>query len=132
MKIAMGTLAVLAVVGGVVGIPGVTDTLENFLEPTFEDSRYAHDAPEHAARSGSAWPAARSSRSPASRLAARIYLRPPGHAPSASATRFAGVHRFLVNKWYFDELYDAVFVRPMATRRQARPHRDRDATSCRA
>ena len=26
--------------------------------------------------------------------------------------RFAGVHRFLVHKWYFDELYDRIFVRP--------------------
>jgi NADH-quinone oxidoreductase subunit L len=27
--------------------------------------------------------------------------------------RFAGVYRFLLNKWYFDELYDVLFVRPM-------------------
>ena len=29
--------------------------------------------------------------------------------------RFPAVHRFLEHKWYFDELYDAVFVRPAAT-----------------
>jgi NADH-quinone oxidoreductase subunit L len=23
-----------------------------------------------------------------------------------------GVHSFLMNKWYFDEIYDAIFVRP--------------------
>jgi NADH-quinone oxidoreductase subunit L len=28
--------------------------------------------------------------------------------------RFAGLHRFLVNKWYFDEAIDLVFVRPFA------------------
>ena len=28
------------------------------------------------------------------------------------AGRFPGVYRFLTHKWYFDELYDAVFVRP--------------------
>ena len=39
MKIAMGALAVLATIGGVVQIPGVTDSLHNFLEPTFADSR---------------------------------------------------------------------------------------------
>ena len=38
MKIAMGALAVLATIGGVVQIPGVTDWLHNFLEPTFADS----------------------------------------------------------------------------------------------
>ncbi len=29
-----------------------------------------------------------------------------------AAERFGGVYRFLVHKWYFDELYSAVFVRP--------------------
>ncbi len=29
-----------------------------------------------------------------------------------AAERFGGVYKFLVHKWYFDELYGAVFVRP--------------------
>jgi NADH-quinone oxidoreductase subunit L len=29
--------------------------------------------------------------------------------------RFTHVHAFLVNKWYFDELFEAIFVRPVAT-----------------
>src|SRR5215213_7666163 len=45
MKVAMAPLALLAIVAGALGIPGVTDTLEHFLEPTFEDSQYAHTAP---------------------------------------------------------------------------------------
>jgi NADH-quinone oxidoreductase subunit L len=32
--------------------------------------------------------------------------------PGALAARFPGVYRFLLNKWCFDELYNAVFVRP--------------------
>ncbi len=32
--------------------------------------------------------------------------------PGRLASRFRGVYRFLLNKWYFDELYDRVFVRP--------------------
>ncbi len=28
--------------------------------------------------------------------------------------RFSAVHTFLVNKWYFDEIYDAAVVRPIA------------------
>ncbi|MEQ8369918.1 MAG: NADH-quinone oxidoreductase subunit L, partial [Alphaproteobacteria bacterium] len=32
-------------------------------------------------------------------------------APAALARDFAPVHRFLLAKWYFDELYDLVFVR---------------------
>jgi NADH-quinone oxidoreductase subunit L len=32
--------------------------------------------------------------------------------PAAMARRFHAVYLFLLNKWYFDELYDAVVVRP--------------------
>ena len=32
--------------------------------------------------------------------------------PGLLAARLRGVHQFLLNKWYFDELYDALFVRP--------------------
>ena len=39
MKIAMGGLAILATVGGVVQIPKVNESLHGFLEPTFADSR---------------------------------------------------------------------------------------------
>jgi NADH-quinone oxidoreductase subunit L len=33
--------------------------------------------------------------------------------PERLAGRFRGLYLFLLNKWYFDELYDAVFVRPV-------------------
>ena len=32
--------------------------------------------------------------------------------PGKVANRFQGIYRFLLNKWYFDELYDFLFVRP--------------------
>ena len=32
--------------------------------------------------------------------------------PAQVRQQFAPIHTLLVNKWYFDELYDAVFVRP--------------------
>jgi NADH-quinone oxidoreductase subunit L len=32
--------------------------------------------------------------------------------PGMVAARFGGLYRFLLNKWYFDELYDFLFVRP--------------------
>ncbi|MBO1073537.1 NADH-quinone oxidoreductase subunit L [Roseomonas marmotae] len=37
--------------------------------------------------------------------------------PVRLAATFPGLYRFLLNKWYFDELYDAIFVQP--TRRLA-------------
>jgi NADH-quinone oxidoreductase subunit L len=39
------------------------------------------------------------------------YIANPG-LPGAVARRFRGLYLFLYNKWYFDELYNAVFVRP--------------------
>ena len=39
------------------------------------------------------------------------YIRHPGAAGRFVAT-FPGVYRFVANKWYFDELYDFLFVRP--------------------
>src|SRR5262249_37657858 len=38
MKIAMSTLALLAVIAGVIQIPGIDDGVTKFLEPTFADS----------------------------------------------------------------------------------------------
>jgi len=32
--------------------------------------------------------------------------------PGKTVAMFSGLHRFFYNKWYFDELYDAVFVKP--------------------
>jgi NADH-quinone oxidoreductase subunit L len=113
MKAAMGPLALLSIVGGVVAIPGVSDILEKFLEPTFHDSRFHDTAPTTGAEVwglvagglisvlgiGLAW---------------WVYLRKPGTAARARE-RFGWLHGFLVNKWYFDELYEAMFVRPAST-----------------
>ncbi len=40
-----------------------------------------------------------------------FYMFSPG-IPGALAARFGGAYRFLLNKWYFDELYDAIIVQP--------------------
>jgi NADH-quinone oxidoreductase subunit L len=39
------------------------------------------------------------------------YIRRP-EAASGFVGHFRGIHRFVANKWYFDELYDLIFVRP--------------------
>jgi len=39
------------------------------------------------------------------------YLRRP-EAAGRFVAQFPAIHRFLLNKWYFDELYDLIFVRP--------------------
>ena len=44
-------------------------------------------------------------------LAIQFYIRKP-HLPAALARQQAPLYQFLLNKWYFDELYDWVLVRP--------------------
>ena len=40
------------------------------------------------------------------------YLVPTRFSAARTAGRLGGLYRFLVHKWYFDELYAAVFVGP--------------------
>jgi NADH-quinone oxidoreductase subunit L len=113
MKTAMAPLAVLSIVGGLIGVPGLTDTLETFLEPSFEDSRYATTHPSE----GAEWVGLGAGGLVsifAVSVAWIVYIRRRGISLELR-DRFPAVHRFLEHKWYFDELYDAVFVRPAAT-----------------
>ena len=110
MKAAMAPLALLSLIGGIVGVPALTDTLEHFLEPTFEDSRYADVHPS----AGTEWAELGIGGGisiAAIALAYVMYVRRRG-VTLRLRDRFAAVHNFLAHKWYFDELYDALFVRP--------------------
>ncbi|MCP5088089.1 MAG: NADH-quinone oxidoreductase subunit L, partial [Rhodobacteraceae bacterium] len=40
-----------------------------------------------------------------------FYLRSP-QIPVQLAAQHEGLYKFLLNKWYFDEIYDFLFVRP--------------------
>jgi NADH:ubiquinone oxidoreductase subunit 5 (subunit L)/multisubunit Na+/H+ antiporter MnhA subunit len=40
------------------------------------------------------------------------YFVPTRFSAAQTAARLGGIYRFLVHKWYFDELYWAIFVRP--------------------
>jgi NADH-quinone oxidoreductase subunit L len=44
-------------------------------------------------------------------LAWQFYIRSP-ETPKALARQHHGLYQFLLNKWYFDELYDFLFVNP--------------------
>ena len=44
-------------------------------------------------------------------VAYQFYIRSP-ETPKALAAQHHGLYQFLLNKWYFDELYDFLFVRP--------------------
>ncbi len=45
-------------------------------------------------------------------LACLMYIVSP-LLPHRVATAFPGIYQFLLNKWYFDELYDRIFVQPV-------------------
>jgi NADH-quinone oxidoreductase subunit L len=110
MKVAMSILAVLALIGGVLQIPGVDRGVERFLSPAFADSSLAHvnvrTTPEWIGLViGGLIALAGIS------IAYRLWVVSPG-TPLTLRQRFAAVHRFLFNKWYFDELIDVLVVRP--------------------
>jgi NADH-quinone oxidoreductase subunit L len=110
MKIAMSILALGAIVGGVLQIPGVDRGIERFLEPSFADSIIArHDPSTSAEWIGLVIGAAIAISGIV--VAYRIWVLRPGTAP-ALEKRFTAIHTFLWNKWYFDELIDLLVVRP--------------------
>ena len=113
MKVAMGLLAVGAMVGGVLQIPHVTAELHSFLEPTFHDSRFYEELEPSGTVTwgGLAFGALVALGGIA--LAWRLWVRDPAR-PGALRARLAGVHGFFVHKWYFDELIDTLVVRPFA------------------
>jgi NADH-quinone oxidoreductase subunit L len=103
---------VLAIVGGAVGIPYVSDLLEKFLEPTFVDSPLKETKPTDAAEFIGLDVGAVISIAGIA-LAYLVYMRRRSLRLELRE-RFDAVHTFLVNKWYFDELYQAMFVTPFA------------------
>ena len=112
MKIAMSALAVLAVLGGLVQVPGIDDAVTKFLAPTFADSKYAHL--EVATRS--AWIGLVIGALIAIAgitIAYRIWVARRGTSTQLRE-RFSGAYVFLSNKWYFDEIIDFAIVRPTA------------------
>jgi NADH-quinone oxidoreductase subunit L len=110
MKVAMGILALLATVAGVLVIPGVDDAVQKWLAPTFADSRFAHVQ----VSTGSAWVGLIIGAIVAVfgiAVVYRVYRAAPGTSARLIA-RLRPLHTFLANKWYFDELIDFTIARP--------------------
>jgi NADH-quinone oxidoreductase subunit L len=110
MRGAMAVLALLATVAGALQIPGVTDAVTRFLAPSFADSNLASIQ----VKTSTAWIGLVIGAVIAAigiAIAYRIWVAAPGTA-TRLRERLAPVHAFFVNKWYFDELIDLLFVRP--------------------
>jgi NADH-quinone oxidoreductase subunit L len=112
MKLAMGTLAFLATVGGVVLIPKVTTWLDTFLEPTFEGSTVQPDPSNGLLWFGLALGAGLGLLGIF--IAYSIWGKAEGEVAQRLQARLPALNRFFVNKWYFDELIDWVVVRPFS------------------
>jgi len=101
-------LAVLAIVGGLIGIPHLS-AIEGFLEPVFASHEAAHASGvlEWVLMALSAIIAIA-----AIILAQYMYLVNPG-LPGRLSERYASLYKLLANKYYVDEIYLAVIVNPL-------------------
>ena len=110
MKLAMGVLALLAIAGGFLQVPKITHVIDSFLEPTFEESALYHrELSDGLISFGLVLGAVVGLAGIA--VAYLIWVRKPQIAASVRQ-RLSPLHRLFVNKWYFDELIDAVVTRP--------------------
>jgi NADH-quinone oxidoreductase subunit L len=118
MRVAMGVLGVLALVGGLVQVPGVVHVITDFLEPVFHDSPLAAIHPSAGAEwRGLAVGAVISLTGIG--IAYLLYVARP-ELPATLIRRLRPIHTLLVNRWYFDQLIDLLVVRPaLATGRFA-------------
>jgi NADH-quinone oxidoreductase subunit L len=110
MRLAMGALGALALVGGLIQVPGIDDLITKFLDPTFASSKFAGVQES----TGAAWGGLCIGSVIAVAgiwIAYQLYVARPG-TTARLIERFPGLHNFLFNKWYFDELIDVLVVRP--------------------
>jgi NADH-quinone oxidoreductase subunit L len=111
MQVPIGLLAFLSIFGGVLQIPGVTHVIENFLEPTFADSKWV-DFDVSGGMEAFALIIGATASLLGIGIAYLLWVERPGTTVDL-ARRVPRLHTFLARKWYFDELYDALFVRPL-------------------
>jgi len=110
MRAAMAVLAFLALVGGLVQIPGVDEVITKFLDPVFEGSALAHIHPtlgQDYVGLGIGGVIALVGIG----IAYVLYVRRP-ELPRRLEARLRPLHTLFVNKWYFDEAIDFLVVRP--------------------
>jgi len=114
-------LGFLAVVGGFVGIPavlghtfgGIPNYIEHFLAPVFEHTQELHHITAHGSVAAE-WGLMGISIGIAVFgifLAYIMYVKNP-ELPGKFVGSFTGLWRAVYNKWYVDEIYDALFVNP--------------------
>ena len=112
MRVAMAALAVGAAGSGLLQIPQVDFVVDDFLRPSFGDSSlYATHTRNGLLVLGLGLGTVLALLGIA--LAHWLWVARPGSAAAVRA-RVPFLYRLFVNKWYFDELIDALVVRPAA------------------
>jgi NADH-quinone oxidoreductase subunit L len=117
MTIPLWILAVLSIFAGLLGLPPVVGghlhALENWLEPVFEPA-YRNLQIHHLSHA-TEWilMAISSAIAVCGILLARHFYITRPELPVRLAAATKGMHRFLLNKWYLDELYQGLIVRPL-------------------
>ncbi len=111
MRVGMAVLGLGALFAGYIQVPGVDAVLENFFEPVFEESPLYAIVPStlHSwigLGVGSVLSILGIS------LAYYLYIFAPG-STDRIRERFSGLHKLLFNKYWFDELQDALIYRPV-------------------
>jgi NADH-quinone oxidoreductase subunit L len=116
MTVPLMILAFLSVVGGWIGWPeslGGSDRFAHFLDPVIaKNAEVAAAGAEKAGGFGTEWALMFASVAVAVFgiwLARRLYLQHPD-VPERIAERWSGLYRLLYNKYYVDQIYDAMFV----------------------
>jgi len=124
MTVPLMILAVLSVIGGWIGIPhifGTTNYFEHWLEPVFSHGGGEAEAAEHALASsggygvGMEWGLMTASVVLVilSWFLARLFYNKKTELATAWRARLSGLHTLLLNKYFVDEIYYAVVVRPL-------------------
>jgi NADH-quinone oxidoreductase subunit L len=113
MTIPLIVLAVLSIVGGLVGIPELFmnngHRLEVFLLPVFENSKQYMEQHEHPSHS-TEWMLLAVS---VSLIALVILMAVRKFAKGKVSEEATGLGKLLQNKWYVDEFYESLIVKPL-------------------
>jgi len=113
MKVAMGALAVLATVGGLVQVPKVNELLHGFLEPTFAESRFYEELEPSGTLVVVGLLVGAAVGVLGIFIAYVLWVKQPAR-PAAIRARLGPLHHVFSRKWYFDEAIGLLLVRPGA------------------
>jgi NADH-quinone oxidoreductase subunit L len=116
MLVPLVILAVLSVIGGYIGVPaglGGANRFEHFLAPVFNFTVIIRNEPP--AHLEMLLMAAATAAGLAGLLLAWLFYVSRPELPRRVATAAGSLYQLVLNKYYVDEFYGAVFVRPLIT-----------------